>query len=143
MLSDERLKVFRRWCHEFDTASGLDQKLAAGFLAGNAGDLLAEVERLRSWLRECDVAIGGDGSDESLLGLVYTCGEGKAAMAEVERLHTSRRRWAGVLRRLEWQKWWDPDIDDGPWCPVCYMYCHDGHLEDCSLAAALKEASDE
>jgi hypothetical protein len=53
------------------------------FKIGN--ELLAEVERLRSCLRECDVAIGGDGSDESLLGLVYTCGEGKAAMTEVAR----------------------------------------------------------
>ena len=44
--------------------------------------LLDEVERLRSWLRECDAAIGGDGSDESLLGLVYTCGAAKDALAK-------------------------------------------------------------
>ena len=45
-------------------------------------ELEAEVERLRSWLRECDAAIGGDGSDESLLWLVYTCGAAKDALAK-------------------------------------------------------------
>jgi hypothetical protein len=102
-------------------------------------ELLAEVERLRSWLRECDVAIGGDGSDDSLLGLVYTCGEGKAAMTEVERLRAKNAELVKVLRGVEWYG------SDGEtyWCPICGEYDHEGHLEDCSLAAALKEASDE
>ena len=45
-------------------------------------ELEAEVERLREWLRECDRAFGGDGSDDSLLGLVYTCGAAKDALAK-------------------------------------------------------------
>lgn len=45
-------------------------------------ELEAEVKRLTAWLRECDVAIGGDGSDESLLGLVYTCAAAKDALVK-------------------------------------------------------------
>jgi len=45
-------------------------------------ELEAEVGSLRAWLRECSVAIGGDGSDDSLLGLVYACGAAKEALAK-------------------------------------------------------------
>jgi hypothetical protein len=58
--------------------------------------------------------------------------------AEVERLRARVAILADALRRLEWYG------SDGEtyWCPACGEYDHEGHLEDCSLAAALKEASD-
>jgi len=62
-----------------------EMTLLEGMWRKRVAELEAEVERLRSWLRECDAAIGGDGSDESLLGLVYTCGAGKDALERVGR----------------------------------------------------------
>jgi len=132
VLSDERLAELT-YRLKGPVTNPLDWWCEADDLFKIGNELLAEVERLRSWLRECDVAIGGDGSDDSLLGLVYTCGEGKAAMTEVERLRARNVELVKMLRRLEWYG----SNDDAHWCPVCGEYDHEGHLEDCSLAAAL------
>jgi hypothetical protein len=63
----------------------------------------------------------------------------REAYAEVARLRARNVELVKMLRRLEWYG------SDGEtyWCPACGEYDHEGHLEDCSLAAALKEASDE
>lgn len=107
-------------------------------LAVSVPDLLDEVERLRSWLRECDQAFGGDGSDDSLLGLVYTCGAGKDALAEVTRLRSRVARLEGVLRSVEWIE----AMDGRLYCEVCKRERPYNHLRDCDLDAALRDAHD-
>jgi len=84
-LSEERLAEMQEWWSEWD---GFEFTHPAQFFGPasralkDVPALLDEVKRLTAWLRECDVAIGGDGSDESLLGLVYTCGAAKEALAK-------------------------------------------------------------
>lgn len=100
-LSDERLAEIR-WHVMHEGPTDLGHVIGTALMAP---ELLAEVERLRSWLRECSVAMGGDGSDDSLLGLVYCCGAGNEALkqvgreqAEVDRLRAENAVLQRVLR---------------------------------------------
>jgi hypothetical protein len=105
-------------------------------------NLLGEIDRLREWLRECDRAGGGDGSDDSLLGLVYTCGAGNDALAELPRLRARVATLEDVLREVEWSAGtWVYDDDGGrmiPACPRCLAEKPNGHFDDCELDAALR-----
>lgn len=150
-LSAERLAEIRR--HVMHTGpTDLGHVIGTAL---TAPELLAEVERLRSWLRECSVAMGGDGSDDSLLGLVYCCGAGNEALkqigreqAEVDRLRARVAELEALLRSVEWGGGLVNRIDDMdgtylglvPTCPKCLELKSDGHAPDCELAAVLREA---
>lgn len=67
-------------------------------------------------------------------------GEGSAAQSlarEVERLGLRARRLQATLTRLEWG---GPDArgNQGP-CGACGQFPGQGHLDDCFLAAALRD----
>ena len=107
------------------------------FARQDVPDLLAEVERLRTENADMREVVAYPPAAEALIWNLAERAVGK--QRENARLRARVAALEGMLREVEW---YGGSPDEGQWCPICGEYDHEGHLEDCALAAALREASD-